>query len=357
MSINVSQVIKVMIECVNDILFPYYYQCETSKKYPHTLNVSEGHGKKTYHQKQYGNKHVIVFGKKMVLSKMESEESASHWLTYSEIKNFHFYDGITNMKTLMAATVIHEFGHYLQTIRGHRLYRSVHNKEFYKILKELHELLGERVLEYIENDIRTENLDYIDKTPFTPLDYPKKPIFSRNDLFVGAKITFINTKEPDLELYCITIGRTKIYCTDITGERYFSIKIKFINSIKQVEDDEIPFIPVNIGNVVSFNFHDKVCEGTVKSIKECGVIIENKHSQYSLPLTDIISIVNKKEELKFSPSNIRRGDIILFEDKDGTKIKLPIKKVNRLNVICEKYENSNLITYKIPYFLIIKKES
>lgn len=98
-----------------------------------------GHGKKTYHRKIGLNQSIITYGFKAILSKQSSFSKAAGWLSTKEIIKYKFFNGNVTFKNLIIHTVIHEFSHFIQCLRGHRLLNSVHNDQFYSILKEMYD--------------------------------------------------------------------------------------------------------------------------------------------------------------------------------------------------------------------------
>lgn len=349
---KLSDIADVMIECVNDILFPYYQQ-EISHKYSHSLKTSMGSGTRTYHCKKSRSEHIIVFGKKMILSKNLSEFESFRFLSYHEIKKYGFYDGVISPKTLLAHTAIHEFAHYIQVLRGERYYGSVHNPAFYEILTEIHEFLGQEVLDRFNNDIRTHELEFSEdkKAPnFSDIQ------FSGSDLFCGAQIL---TNIPELEnsdVFVISSGRKYVSC--FSDNRFYKIKMHYITGVLIVDDEEIPFVPVNRGDWVLFKHHGKDIEAKVTKIQNHIIVLENEHYGYK---TSILNILKKIEPSKilestFSPSNICRGDLITFKDNDSLIKEVSVKRVNQKTVSAEINEGDQTIHYKIPYSLIIDKK-
>lgn len=345
---NSKDIAAVMVECVNEILFPHFYKEETSHSYKHTLIAKIGYGARTYHQKKSRNQHVIVFGKKLIESKSKSINDSSRWLTFKEIKQYDFFDGEISLKILLVATVIHEFGHYIQTVRGHRLPGSVHNKEFYAILIELYQDgFGETLLDYFNNDIRTCDIEFQSKEDIID----RTCGISHSELFIGAE--FDDSENPSKSFFVASFGRKYAYC--IHEDKLSTLKI-LITSIPSIRrPNKSPFISSSVGNLVQFNFDNKILSGKIHSYKTFSVMIDNENGRYTIPLFNLISVIpqnNKKTVFtKYTSDDIFRGDIISFKDRDGDIIKLPVFRVNRLTVSVK----SEFVDYKVPYSLILDK--
>lgn len=346
---NINDIANVLGECVDEILFPFYYQNETSHQYRHTLTTLVGSGRRTYHQKKNSNQHIIVFGKKMISSKLKSITDASKWLTFQENKKYNFFNGEITVLTLLSSVVIHEFGHYLQTVRGHRLYRSVHNAEFYKILNELHDSgFGERVLDYLKNDIRTSDLKFISDKPIPAV--PNK--FEHTDLFIGAKLTSL-IEGGFSDIFVASFNKKYAYCIHRDAHLIVNMPINQIDSISK--SNHLPFVITSIGDVVDFKFKNKELNGKIIKYNKTMVVIENFNGVYTVILSNIIRKKEQKQ-LKYSSENIKRGDIIEFRDEDGSLIESKIIKVKQRNITTEFYRGNRIITCDVPYDLIINRK-
>ncbi|WP_138438003.1 hypothetical protein [Marinobacter shengliensis] len=125
----------------------------------HSLAARAGSGKATHHKfDRRRSRHVITIGQKMVEDKM-TKASASLWLSAKEIMRHGFFGGDLTPPKLLAHTVLHEYAHALQTVRGERLRGSVHNPEFYSILRQLHTDHGAMVLASVEEAFRQRQID------------------------------------------------------------------------------------------------------------------------------------------------------------------------------------------------------
>lgn len=345
---NSKDIAAVMVECVNDILFPHFYKEETSHSYKHTLIAKIGYGARTYHQKKNRNEHIIVFGKKLIESKLKSINHASIWITFNEIQKYKFFNGEISLKNLLVATVIHEFGHYIQTVRGHRLPGSVHNKEFYNILIELYQDgFGEILLDYFNNDIRTCDIEFQSKE-----DIIDRTVgISHSDLFIGAE--FDDTENPSKSFFVASFGRKYAYC--IHEDKLSTLKI-LITSIPSIRrPNKSPFISSSVGNLVQFNFDNKILSGKIHSYKTFSVMIDNENGRYTIPLFNLISVIphdNKKSAFtKYTSDDIFRGNIISFKNESGHILELPVVRINRLSVTVQ----TDFTKYNVPYSLILDK--
>lgn len=159
------------------------------------LSVRVGSGKKTYHSfYPLENKSEITFGVKMILSKQSCINMAKRWRSAREISQFNFFKGEISFKNLIIHTIIHEFAHLIQTERGERLHKSVHNTAFYSILKELYSKgYNLKLSEYIETHYKE-----IDEITFHNSEISSQPKIqqqNKNDTnFVNGQIQFKHPK-------------------------------------------------------------------------------------------------------------------------------------------------------------------
>jgi len=126
---------RAMIAATNELYIQRKDWAEERSGKQLQFKASIGSGKATYHQSDGTNRIKIIYGIEMIQDKL-CPEHARTWLTYKELAEFGFCikDQISPLK-LYTHTVLHEFGHLVQVILGARYSRSVHNKEFYQILK------------------------------------------------------------------------------------------------------------------------------------------------------------------------------------------------------------------------------
>ncbi|MFG8752439.1 hypothetical protein ACEPU1_29435 [Pseudomonas aeruginosa] len=105
------------------------------------LTIRVGSGKKTYlsHPRDVAeNAHMtLTYGVKMVADKSDPTYICK-WLTSREVHERGYYGGQINLLNVLAHTMAHEFGHFVQVILGRRYDGSVHNQEFYVILDRIH---------------------------------------------------------------------------------------------------------------------------------------------------------------------------------------------------------------------------
>jgi hypothetical protein len=343
---NTKDIANALADCLDEVLFPFYYKNETSLKYSHTLETIVGSGVRTYHQKKSSDKHIIVFGKKMIASKLNSLADASRWLTFKENKKYNFFNGEINALTLLSSVIIHEFGHYLQTVRGHRLYGSVHNSEFYKILNELHDSrFSTLVLDYLKNDSRTRNLAFLYDKPIPTI--PDK--FNHTDLFIGAELTSLLDKGFS-EFFVATFDKKYAYCIHKNANLIISLPINQIDSISK--SNSVPFIITSIGDIVDFKFKNKELNGEIIRYNKTMVVIKDCNGFYTLLLSNVI----RKKEIQYSSENIKRGDVIEFNDEDGLVIESKVVKVKQRQVKTEFYRDNNVIIFDLPYYLILNRK-
>ncbi|WP_262492670.1 hypothetical protein [Marinobacter sp. AL4B] len=97
-----------------------------------------GSGQATYHRYDPRTKqHLINYGVRMIAAKRQPE-TAQGWLSTREIRERGYFDGEVSELNLLAHTCCHEFAHLLQYSAGQRRYGSVHNRQFYEVLDQLH---------------------------------------------------------------------------------------------------------------------------------------------------------------------------------------------------------------------------
>lgn len=155
------------------------------KLWEHELNGGSfmarvGDGKATYHKlRRTGGRqlHTLTFGIKMIDSKRDGRE-CMNWLSAREIVDNRFYNGQVTFLNLMAHVVIHEFGHAIQTARGARTRGSVHNAEFYSILRMLHRNHAQTVANFIADKAAKQNIG---------LDFCQNPVAERNNRIISGQ--------------------------------------------------------------------------------------------------------------------------------------------------------------------------
>lgn len=118
-----QQLAELMVEATINILHPL---CKDEHKGT-VIEVRTGNGFATYHKN-----HRITYGIKMLKHK-QLKEQALGWTTGKEIIHRNYFNDFT-YKNLIIATILHEYAHFIQTVKGFRYYKEVHNKAFYNIL-------------------------------------------------------------------------------------------------------------------------------------------------------------------------------------------------------------------------------
>ena len=110
----------------------------------HPLIFRVGSGKATYFKASRQSRwslremRVITIGAGMVVDKAISREHASRWRTGKEILGRAYWQGELTLQSVLAHTILHEYAHYLQHIRGLRRHGSVHDAGFYHCLDALY---------------------------------------------------------------------------------------------------------------------------------------------------------------------------------------------------------------------------
>lgn len=106
-----------------------------------SLRIRVGNGKATYLSSNRdlakGANMTLTYGVMMVASKTNPDKMGK-WLTAREIKQRGYFGGELTLLNVLAHTMAHEFGHFVQVILGRSYSGSVHNPEFYNILDRIH---------------------------------------------------------------------------------------------------------------------------------------------------------------------------------------------------------------------------
>lgn len=131
------------------------------------LHCRVGSGQATYHRfDPRSQQHRITYGVRMISAK-QAPDTAQWWLSTREIQNRGYFAGEVSALNLLAHTCCHEFAHLLQHNAGHRHYRSVHNRHFYRILDDLHQSgQAEATRQYLAEQATHEAL-VLEPTPLT----------------------------------------------------------------------------------------------------------------------------------------------------------------------------------------------
>jgi len=150
------QVAQILCDASHDVLWELHHGAVHSAYPYYTLVARVGEGKATNCTRRGDrNQVVITYGWKMVQSK-SSRENALRWSSSREILKRSFFEGKHTFPNLLAHTVCHEFAHLIQGAEeGALLFGSVHNLDFYRILRGLHDdgsadLVREFILERCE---------------------------------------------------------------------------------------------------------------------------------------------------------------------------------------------------------------
>ncbi|MFQ3192602.1 MAG: hypothetical protein ACI936_003754 [Paraglaciecola sp.] len=166
-----------------------------------TLQLRVGAGKSTYHRSARGSfVHSITFGKKMIESKVASYKQSARWTTGSEIVNMGYFDGVLTVQNVLAHTITHEFGHFVQSIGGHRREGSVHNDKFYEILDRIHSSgAAHEVLDFLNADAEFESLTFSDSSE-------SGPTYHKDNTKIGDMIVFVDRKGVEIPVKATRIN-------------------------------------------------------------------------------------------------------------------------------------------------------
>lgn len=284
---------NLLIDATENVLMK---NIETWMKANHPLKkltYRVGSGKRTYHKKINNNNNIIVYGKKMIESKLKSQKSCEKWLTGKEILSRNYFNGKITIQTSLCATIIHEFAHFIQNIKGYRSYGSVHNEHFYKILDNMHkDGVAQKVYDYvIKNQMFKElkfnqNEDVISSNTHTSA-------FSKDDFKVNDVFYFKSSNGKDILDIVVKANPKRLL--GINYSVPYSIITKVESDLSKVNSDLLPKPP------------------------------------------------------QFNSANIKKGDVISFKSKKGEILHDTVIKANS--------EKAKCFTYMVPYGLILKKIS
>jgi hypothetical protein len=183
---NHHQLGQLMCQATHDILWQPACDSVRAINPGAGLHCRVGSGNATYHRfDSRSQQHRITYGVRMIRAKQEPE-TAQWWLSTREIQNRGYFAGEISPLNLLAHTCCHEFAHLLQHNAGHRHYRSVHNRHFYRILDDLHQSgQAETTRAYLAERAGADEIP-LEQTPFTLPD----PHSQAHQWQVGDEITF-----------------------------------------------------------------------------------------------------------------------------------------------------------------------
>lgn len=187
-----------------------------NKKHPNKkLTYKIGSGKRTYHRKISDNKSIIVYGKKMIESKLSSYKNCSNWLTSKEIISRNYFNKEITIQNVLCAVIMHETAHYFQVIAGYRDIGSVHNEHFYRILDKMYASgATQKVYDYLNKHQLFRNLEFEKK--YENLEELNIIIFSKNDIKEGNVISFKSIDGSIIKSIVIKANLKKIKCVNYT---------------------------------------------------------------------------------------------------------------------------------------------
>lgn len=265
-----------------------------SKKHPESkLNYKVGSGKKTYHTRTGENSSLIVYGKKMIESKLESRKKCANWRTGREILSRRYFNGELTIQTILCAVVMHESAHYFQNLAGKRARRSVHNSYFYKILDRMHfNGAAKKVYDYLNQhelfrELEFENCDESSIESSTP-------DFNSKDIKVGDAFYFQTSCGKELIEIAVKVNPKKVKGIDYTVPYPLITKIQ--PDLSKINPDLLP------------------------------------------------------KKSKFNSNNIKSGDIIFFRNRKGMLIQDTVIKVIPKHVQCRLFGVPYKIIEKVTSF-------
>lgn len=213
MSREAKMIAQFMCDITRDIVWSHARNIADQHGYlmSDPLVTRIGSGRKTYHTRKPVDgvySHQITYGVKAIFEK-KNFTLANGYATTKEIGGRGFFNGEINYANLIAHTIIHESTHALQTAVGQRLKNSVHNKHFYKLLKELSDACDQEVL----NELNHRATKYGISLEFTPGTYDiteeGELTLNRPKLQAGSPVSFA-TRDGQRNLGVIdTVGKSK----------------------------------------------------------------------------------------------------------------------------------------------------
>lgn len=181
--------IKVLLEWSTNLLFKLY-QDEIYKENPSlkkmVIKFPYSSERGYFRHDRENNIFYISYGLEM-LKNFRYYSVGKTYTHAKEIKKFGFFNKKISVQTLIVSLVIHEFGHLLQCIRKQRYFKSIHNKEFHSILKELYKKgIGDKLMnKFMEYDF-FKNLKFIETDSRDNLNYGASKI----DFLLGEQVKF-----------------------------------------------------------------------------------------------------------------------------------------------------------------------
>jgi hypothetical protein len=180
-------------------------------RYPVTFRA--GSGKATYFKASrvsgwsLSEVLIITIGAGMVIDKANSREHASRWRTGKEILSRGYWQGELTLQSVLVHTVMHEYAHYHQYIKGLRRPGSVHDDGFYQCLDALYaSALPQQLMQAL-----TEHLDFAQlsfaNTDNDPVDVPTavqgdEVLFTYKNQHLWARIVRVNRTRYTVRLAC-----------------------------------------------------------------------------------------------------------------------------------------------------------
>jgi hypothetical protein len=271
---------ELLIDATENVLMKDFEDWMNEKHPNKKLTYKIGSGKKTYHRKLSETKSVIVYGKKMIESKLISYRNCAMWLTGKEILARNYFNSELTIQTSLCSVIVHEVAHYFQVIAGHRDYGSVHNEHFYRILDKMHASgASQKVYDYLNQHQLFRELDFEQKDESS--SDIAIPVFSKSDFKIGYVFYFKDSSGNEI----VEIVR-KVNSKRLQGVHY-SVPYPMITKVEtdssKVNPELLPKLP------------------------------------------------------KFNNKNIKKGDVISFKSSNGRILEDTVIKANPKKVLCLRY--------------------
>lgn len=280
---NYEKIGNLLLEASNNVLKPIFeYELSTYTDSLSCIDFKLGSGKATYHTKKAEIKktsyYIINYGIKMIELKVSSYESCMLWRSSKEILSRGYFGGILTAKNSIAAVILHEFAHHIQTLKygfevsGYNEYgtaiRKVHDDNFYKILdslytKNLHNILINYMdkydyfknLKFEKESLKQDNFDNYEKKDIVIGDFYKVP--SKGDI-----VHLIAYKKLSKNLELIGVG--------VSNDIVYRVPYERIIGVSEIKSEKVNMFyknDVRKGSIVSFKSNGVMKDAEIFYIK------------------------------------------------------------------------------------------
>lgn len=219
---NHALVAKAMCKVTEELLWKPRIEWALKHNPTADLKLRVGSGEKTYlsHRRDVDKdaRMTLTFGSKMVASKTNPVE-LGNWRTGKEVGERGYYGGEVTLLNVLAHTMAHEFGHFVQVVLGRRYSGSVHNPEFYTVLDRIHAKgEGDRIRAALHERCLIHNIDLMKIGAIAQAS--SEPVLTMRDIRRGQELWF---RDPSLHCHnpvrVIKKNRTRIVVQGVQDSR------------------------------------------------------------------------------------------------------------------------------------------